>query len=52
MKRTLNLKRETLSDLTVDELTSVVGGAITVQGNTCPLLLCLSLQPRCSWSCP
>ncbi|MDQ1713431.1 MAG: hypothetical protein QOE45_2881 [Frankiaceae bacterium] len=54
MKRTLNLRRETLSDLTVDELTSVVGGAQTAQGPTCPLLDCVlpSVSPKCSWSCP
>ncbi|MDQ1713429.1 MAG: hypothetical protein QOE45_2879 [Frankiaceae bacterium] len=51
MKRTLNLKRETLADLTVDELAAVVG-AQALSGATCPLQPCLSAQPRCSWSCP
>jgi hypothetical protein len=42
MKRTLNLKRETLSELTSDDLVTVVGGAgaITVQGPTCPVTRC------------
>jgi hypothetical protein len=42
MKRTLSLKRETLSELTSADLVAVVGGAdaITVQGLTCPLLRC------------
>lgn len=42
MKRTLSLKRETLSELTSAELVSVVGGAdaITVQGLTCPITRC------------
>jgi hypothetical protein len=54
MKRTLNLRREALAELTTDELTAVVGGAQTVQGPTCPLLNCVvpSYKPQCSWSCP
>ncbi|HEU0132269.1 MAG TPA: hypothetical protein VFQ85_14870 [Mycobacteriales bacterium] len=47
MKRTLTLKRETLAELTADELTGVGGGqqAITVQGFTCPLVSCLISCP-------
>lgn len=41
MKRTLNLRRETLSELTPGDLTRVVGGAAqTNQGFTCPLARC------------
>lgn len=41
MKRTLSLKRETLTDLTPHELTTVIGGNnITGSGTTCPLLQC------------
>jgi hypothetical protein len=53
MKRTLNLRRETLAELTADELTGVVGAAAqTLKGGSCPLLYCLSAEQRCSWSCP
>jgi len=43
MKRTLNLKRESLRDLTIDELGIVVGGhdARTLE-NTCPILECVN----------
>ncbi|MDQ1713427.1 MAG: hypothetical protein QOE45_2877 [Frankiaceae bacterium] len=42
MDRTLRLKRETLAELTVDELTHVIGGqAITAQGLTCPVARCV-----------
>ena len=49
MKRTLRLRRETLSELTVDELKIAVGGN---SGPTCPVLPCLddllyTQLPRC-----
>lgn len=50
MKRTLTLSRETVAELTADELGAVVGGAITVQGFTCPLIggcINFSTPPRC-----
>ena len=49
MKRTLTLARETLTELDTAELTAVVGGAITVDGTTCPLRYCVnfSTPPRC-----
>jgi hypothetical protein len=50
MKRTLRLRRETLSDLTPADLTSVVGGAATAQGFTCPAVRCvteLTITPTC-----
>jgi hypothetical protein len=40
MDRTLRLRRETLAELTVDELTHVVGG-VPDSGLTCPLTRCL-----------
>lgn len=35
MKRTLSLKRETISDLTTDELASIAGGIPTFEGPVC-----------------
>jgi hypothetical protein len=53
VKRTLSIKRETLAELTADELTGVVGAAqATLKGGSCPLLYCLSAERGCSWSCP
>lgn len=53
MKRTLTLRRETLADLTAEQLGSVAGGigAITAQGRTCPVIECAGLK---SWvgHCP
>jgi hypothetical protein len=51
VKRTLTLSRETLAELSSTELGSVVGGAITAQGRTCPLIDCAGLE---SWvgHCP
>lgn len=53
MKRSLSLKRETLAELTADDLASVVAGAM-LSGTTCPALDCfsggicnLTVQPRC-----
>ena len=41
MKRTLNLKRETLAELTPGDLLTVVGGAAqTNNGFTCPVVRC------------
>lgn len=41
MKRTLNLKREALSELTDDQLVEVAGAAEAVTGGrTCPALGC------------
>lgn len=55
MKRSLSLKRETLADLTTDELTAVAGGDATggcpyrTSGGcpTTPIAYCLSLGPTC-----
>lgn len=49
MKRTLTLSREALAELTDEDLSVVVGGAITVDGTTCPLRYCVnfSTPPRC-----
>lgn len=44
-KRTLSLKRESLTDLTTDELTAVVGGDAPP---TQPLAECLSRVPSCA----
>jgi hypothetical protein len=54
MKRTLSLRRETLADLTAEELTGVAGGVgqATLKAGTCPLVQCYSLEKACSWSCP
>lgn len=58
MKRTLSLKSEALADLTVDELTSVAGGA-PLSGPTCPAVSCVCASKFCisnigecvTWSC-
>jgi hypothetical protein len=54
MKRTLMLKRETLADLTVEELVGVAGAGAT--GASCPAAVCkLSvLHPQCpsALTCP
>lgn len=44
MKRTLTLKTELLTELTADELGSVLGGDIgqLTIGNTCPLIDCVN----------
>lgn len=42
MKRTLVLRREALTELTLTELTDVAGGAQTQVGGTCPLLACVT----------
>ena len=50
MKRTLGLKRESLTDLTIDELTGVAGaGADAPSGLSCPVTDCagITLPPRC-----
>jgi hypothetical protein len=51
VKRTLRLRRETLSDLTPSDLTAVVGaGAATAEGFTCPAVRCvtrLTITPTC-----
>lgn len=38
MKRTLSLRRETLLDLTVDELATIHGGIPTFEGPVCYVL--------------
>lgn len=49
MTRRLTLARETLTDLSADDLASVAGGQVT--GRDCgwsfPLRECFSLQPTC-----
>lgn len=49
MKRMLKLKREALTDLTIDELTGVAGGAEAPSGLSCPVTDCanFTLPPRC-----
>jgi hypothetical protein len=49
VKRTLTLSRESLADLTSDELSDVVGALPLPSGLTCPLKDCLqaSMPPRC-----
>lgn len=48
MKRTLVLRREPLSELTVDELGAVVGGH-ALSGLSCPARDCLDmLTTRCN----
>jgi hypothetical protein len=44
MKRSLTLRSESLSDLTVDELASVAGGA----DHTTPLVACVSEAFSCA----
>ncbi len=46
MKRTLNLRRETLVDLTPDELKDVVGAEVTTL-ITMPMSKCLSQVISC-----
>jgi hypothetical protein len=52
-RRSLTLRRETLTELTSDDLAVVVGG-VPMSGLTCPALDCfsgavcnLTYQPRC-----
>jgi hypothetical protein len=54
MRRTLTLRSETLAELAVDELASVVGGQQQSGATLCPVLDCLvhSYKASCSWSCP
>lgn len=40
MKRNLKLRSESLSELTLHEMTDVAGGAMTGQGHTCPIVAC------------
>ncbi|HWL34580.1 MAG TPA: hypothetical protein VNQ77_00165 [Frankiaceae bacterium] len=51
MKRTLRLRRETLTDLTPSDLTAVVGAeAATARGFTCPAVECVreaTILPTC-----
>ena len=54
MKRTLRLRRETLAELTTDDLRDVVGGA---SGVTCPLADCVQDVSKAigcvgSYNCP
>lgn len=64
MRRSLSLKRETLSPLTSDELSAVAGGShlcltdnvthgpsIDESCNTLPVYQCLSINPGCSVFC-
>jgi hypothetical protein len=50
MTRRLRVSRETLADLTPEELSGVAGGAITIDGcpiGTFPLLYCITLGGPC-----
>lgn len=47
MKRMLSLKRETLTELTSDDLLDLVGGAALMSGTTCPLKDCLNSNYNC-----
>lgn len=49
MKRTLGLKSETLSELTADELTGVIGGGVLP---TTPLDVCLDTLQATRCFCP
>ncbi|HEU0132261.1 MAG TPA: class I lanthipeptide [Mycobacteriales bacterium] len=53
MKRSLSLKRETLAELTVEQLTHVAGAAApaTGRGTTCPLQNCLTLETCATQTC-
>ena len=42
MKRTLRLRRETLTELTTDALRDVVGAQPDLSGPTCPVRDCIS----------
>ncbi|MDQ1713432.1 MAG: hypothetical protein QOE45_2882 [Frankiaceae bacterium] len=46
-KRTLSLRRETLTELDTTELTEVVGGQVP-SGVTCPVLICLDVSRNAS----
>lgn len=51
-KRTLSLKRETLTDLTTGELGAVVGADAALSGITCPVLDCLNFsEPSTCFDC-
>ena len=45
MKRTLTLKRESLTELADTELTGVAGGQYTVYGLSCPIGICVYTHP-------
>jgi len=50
MRKRLDLRRESLTELTTDELLLAVGGSPTGQDMTCPVGQCLNdmtLLPRC-----
>ncbi len=47
MKRKLSLRRETLTELTSDELRNLVGGADLLSGPTCPVKDCLNSRYNC-----
>jgi hypothetical protein len=52
VKRTLNLRRETLAELNPADLVLVVGGAQTGNGHTCPILQCYGgTQPWQTCNC-
>jgi hypothetical protein len=53
MTRSLSLKRESLTELTADDLAAVAGAAL-MSGATCPAFscLCISNIGECvTWSC-
>ncbi|HVF03356.1 MAG TPA: hypothetical protein VNA20_00810 [Frankiaceae bacterium] len=45
-KRTLSLKRESLTELTTDDLTGVVGAAAGTEILSCPIFDCLDVLTR------
>ena len=49
MKRTLSLRRETLTELTAEDLAGIAAGdeAITPYCPTVPVKYCFSLAPTC-----
>ena len=53
MKRALTLRRETVRELTSDELGAVVGGDSVLSVGSCPLRDCVIPQTRftCSPTC-
>lgn len=45
MKRTLSLTRETLAEITRDELAEVAAAAVQLSGTSCPLGACVAHPP-------
>ena len=50
--RRLALRRENLTELTREDLAQAAAGAPETWYCSLRVIDCLSVQPRCSWSCP